>query len=96
MSDPCDHRLLIQLVCSLLLEATAVQLDDATSKHDARSKLAEMLDNAALNQECEVQSFAEMAVGIFEPVLILVMGGVVLTIVLVILMPIFDMNQLIQ
>ncbi len=63
---------------------------------ESSGQLPEMLDSAALNQEREVQSFAEMAVGIFEPVLILVMGGVVLTIVLAILMPIFDMNQLIQ
>ncbi len=63
---------------------------------ESSGQLAKMLDSAALNQEREVQSFAEMAVGIFEPMLILVMGGVVLTIVLAILMPIFDMNQLIQ
>jgi len=63
---------------------------------ESSGQLAEMLDSAAVNQEREVQSYAEMAMGIFEPVLILVMGGVVLTIVLAILMPIFDMNQLIQ
>ena len=34
--------------------------------------------------------------GVFEPVLILTMGGVVLTIVLAILLPIFDLNQLVQ
>ena len=34
--------------------------------------------------------------GIFEPVLILLMGGVVLLIVLAILLPIFDMNQLVR
>ena len=62
---------------------------------ESSGQLAEMLDSAAVNQEREVQSYAEMAVGIFEPLLILVMGGVVLTIVLAILMPIFDMNQLI-
>jgi general secretion pathway protein F len=63
---------------------------------ESSGQLSEMLDSAATNQEREVQSFIEMAVGIFEPVLILVMGGIVLTIVLAILMPIFDMNQLIQ
>lgn len=63
---------------------------------ESSGQLSEMLDSAAINQEREVQSYAEMAVGIFEPVLILIMGGVVLTIVLAILMPIFDMNQLIQ
>jgi general secretion pathway protein F len=63
---------------------------------ESSGQLAEMLESAASNQERDVQSYTEMAVGIFEPVLILVMGGVVLTIVLAILMPIFDMNQLIR
>jgi general secretion pathway protein F len=63
---------------------------------ESSGQLSEMLDNAATNQEREIQSFIEMAVGIFEPVMILLMGGVVLTIVLAILMPIFDMNQLIR
>ena len=63
---------------------------------ESSGQLPKMLDSAAINQEREIQSYAEMAVGIFEPMLILVMGGVVLTIVLAILMPIFDMNQLIQ
>ncbi len=66
------------------------------SSGESSGQLPEMLENAASNQEREVQTFIEMAVGIFEPVLILVMGGVVLTIVLAILMPIFDMNQLIR
>ena len=34
--------------------------------------------------------------GLFEPMLILVMGGVVLIIVLAILLPIFDLYQLVQ
>ncbi len=63
---------------------------------ESSGQLPEMLDSAAVNQENEIQSYTEMVVGVFEPMLILVMGGVVLTIVLAILMPIFDMNQLIK
>ncbi len=62
---------------------------------ETSGQLAKMLKSAADNQEQEVQSTAEMTVGIFEPALILVMGGVVLTIVIAILLPIFEMNQLV-
>ena len=34
--------------------------------------------------------------GLFEPFMILAMGGIVLVIVLAILMPIFEMNQLVK
>ncbi len=57
--------------------------------------LPEMLESASENQELEVQSMTDLLVGISEPVLIMFMGGVVLTIVMAILLPIFDMNQLV-
>lgn len=59
-------------------------------------KLDEMLEHAADNQEREVETTVSALMGVFEPVLILVMGGVVLIIVLAILLPIFDLNQLVQ
>jgi general secretion pathway protein F len=34
--------------------------------------------------------------GLFEPLMILLMGGIVLTIVVAILLPIFDLNQLVK
>jgi general secretion pathway protein F len=37
-----------------------------------------------------------MTLGLFEPILILIMGLVVLAIVLAILLPIFEMNQLVK
>ena len=63
---------------------------------EASGQLPKMLERAADNQQRDVQYMAEMLVGIFEPVLILVMGGVVLTIVIAILLPIFEMNQLVR
>ena len=59
-------------------------------------RLRPMLDRAAVQQEGELSGIIATALGLFEPVLIMVMGGVVLTIVLAILMPIFELNQLVK
>ncbi len=45
--------------------------------------------------ERELESRIAVLVGLFEPFMILVMGGIVLAIVLAILLPIFELNQLI-
>lgn len=58
-------------------------------------RLGEMLDKAATALERELESRIAVLVGLFEPAMILFMGGVVLVIVLAILLPIFDLNQLI-
>lgn len=63
---------------------------------EASGKLDDMLDRAAGNQEREVETLVAALMGVFEPVLILTMGGVVLLIVLAILLPIFDLNQLVK
>ena len=63
---------------------------------ESSGKLDEMLDRAAINQEREVESRIAMAMGVFEPLLILLMGVVVLIIVLAILLPIFDLNQVVR
>ena len=63
---------------------------------EASGKLEEMLERAAINQEREIETLIATLLGLFEPLLILFMGGVVLVIVLAILLPIFDLNQLIQ
>lgn len=63
---------------------------------EASGRLDDMLDRAAENQEREVETLVAALMSIFEPVLILVMGGVVLMIVLAILLPIFDLNQLVK
>jgi general secretion pathway protein F len=58
-------------------------------------RLGEMLDKAATATERELESRIAVLVGLFEPAMILIMGAVVLVIVLAILLPIFDLNQLI-
>lgn len=63
---------------------------------EASGKVEEMLGRAAESQEREMESLIGGLLGIFEPILILLMGGVVLVIVLAILMPIFEMNQLVK
>jgi general secretion pathway protein F len=63
---------------------------------EASGKLEEMLERAAINQEREIETLIAALLGLFEPLLILFMGGVVLIIVLAILLPIFDLNQLVQ
>lgn len=63
---------------------------------ESSGRLDDMLDRAAENQEREVETLVSALMSIFEPVLILVMGGAVLVIVLAILLPIFDLNQLVK
>ena len=58
-------------------------------------QLDHMLEKAAVHQERELNSAMSLFLGLFEPIVILIMGGVVLTIVLGILLPIFEMNQLV-
>ena len=56
-------------------------------------RLEMMLERATLSQEDNVNNFIESLLTIFEPVLILVMGAIVLFIVLAIMLPIFQMDQ---
>ena len=63
---------------------------------EASAELDTMLGQAAVSQEKEVEMMAGLATAVFEPVLILIMGGVVLIIVLAILLPIFELNQLVR
>jgi len=62
---------------------------------EASGKLDTMLGKAATHQERELNSAMSIFLGLFEPVVILIMGGVVLSIVLGILLPIFEMNQMV-
>ena len=62
---------------------------------EASGKLEAMLDKAAEIQERELETSVGLFVSIFEPVMILFMGVMVLVIVLSILLPILDMNSLV-
>jgi general secretion pathway protein F len=59
-------------------------------------RLPEMLERIASQQTQELDSRVLSLTALLEPLLILVMGGVVLMIVLAILMPIFEMNQMVR
>jgi general secretion pathway protein F len=66
------------------------------SSGEAGGKLEEMLGRAAGGQEREVDGLIAALLGILQPLLIVIMGAVVLTIVLAILLPIFEINNLIR
>jgi len=66
------------------------------SSGEASGKLDEMLARAASNQEREVDGLIATLLGIMQPLLVIVMAGIVLLIVLAILLPIFEINTLIQ
>ncbi|MDJ0918197.1 MAG: type II secretion system inner membrane protein GspF [Woeseiaceae bacterium] len=63
---------------------------------EAGGKLEEMLQRSAAGQEREVDGLIAALLGILQPLLIVLMGAIVLTIVLAILLPIFEINNLIQ
>ena len=65
------------------------------SSGEASGRLEEMLVRAAQNQEREVDGLISTMLGIMQPLLVIFMAGVVLLIVLAILLPIFEINNLI-
>lgn len=62
---------------------------------ESSGRLETMLERAAISQERDLETAVKTIVGLFGPFLILVMGGIVLLIVLAILLPIFNLNQLV-
>jgi len=66
------------------------------SSGEASGELETMLGRAAANQEREMDGLIAALLGIMEPGLIVAMGAIVLMIVLAILLPIFELNQLVR
>jgi len=63
---------------------------------EATGELAPMLERAANNMAREVERRALLLTTLLDPLLILTMGAVVLGIVLAVLMPIIEINQLVR
>jgi general secretion pathway protein F len=66
------------------------------SSGESSGQLGPMLERAAFIQENAVKSRIDLLLSLFEPFIILFMGSVVLFIVLAILLPIFDLNQMVS
>ena len=61
---------------------------------EASGQLEPMLERAANNQDAEISRLIETALALFEPAIILLMGAIVLFIVMAVLLPIFQLDQL--
>ena len=63
---------------------------------ETSGRLEEMLQNVADSYDGEVENSVVALVSLLEPAMIIALGGVVGFIVFAILMPIFEMNQMVQ
>jgi len=63
---------------------------------EASGTLDQMLARAAQQQQIELDHRTALALGLFEPLLILLMGGLVLLIVLAVLLPIININVMLR
>jgi general secretion pathway protein F len=63
---------------------------------ESSGRLAEMLERTATQSTRELERRVAAFVALLEPLLILAMGGMVLAIVLAILLPIFELNQIVR
>jgi general secretion pathway protein F len=63
---------------------------------EASGQLPAMLDRAAREQDADVERRLTWLAALVQPVLIVLMGGIVLVLVLAVMLPIVSMNQLIR
>jgi len=63
---------------------------------EASGRLDDMLNRAAEQQEREVETLVGAVMAALGPAMVLLMGGLVFLIVMAILLPIFDLNQLVK
>ncbi|WP_067521687.1 type II secretion system inner membrane protein GspF [Endozoicomonas ascidiicola] len=61
---------------------------------ESTGELDQMLERTANHQQMELEGRITIMLGLLEPLMLVVMGGVVMMIVLAILLPILNMNQL--
>lgn len=62
---------------------------------ESGGRLDDMLDRAATQQEREIELGLATLVGLLEPLMIVLLGAIILAIVVAILLPIFQLNQLV-
>ena len=63
---------------------------------ETSGELETMLERSASNQERELEATLGTVMALFEPLMVVIMGGLVLTIVMAILLPIFDLNTMVR
>ncbi|WP_067583394.1 type II secretion system inner membrane protein GspF [Endozoicomonas ascidiicola] len=61
---------------------------------EATGELDNMLERTATSQQMELDGRISLTLGLFEPLMLVLMGGIVMLIVMAILLPILNMNQL--
>ena len=59
-------------------------------------ELETMLERSASNQERELEMNLGAMMSLFEPLMVVLMGGMVLLIVLAVLLPIFNLNTMVN
>ncbi len=63
---------------------------------EVSGELDSMLEKTSKNQEADLQNTITTLVSMFEPIMLLAMGGIVVLIVIAIMLPILNMNQMIS